>query len=184
IHANTVRMDQLITDILSLSRISRINLTISKIDMKNSVAKIINEIVSPDLMQDVSIAIASLPDGYGDSTLIRQVWANLISNAIKYTAPKPNREIQIGGFEKEGSNVYFVKDNGVGFDNEYSNKLFGLFQRLHRAEEFEGNGVGLAIVQRIIQRHGGKVWAEGELNEGATFYFTLPIVPLNEQVIL
>jgi light-regulated signal transduction histidine kinase (bacteriophytochrome) len=104
---------------------------------------------------------------------MRQVWRNLISNAIKFTAPKDVRRIEIGGRSEEGKTIYFIRDSGVGFDPQYAHKLFGVFQRLHKTEEFEGTGVGLAIVQRIVHRHGGEVWAEGVVGEGATFYFSL-----------
>jgi light-regulated signal transduction histidine kinase (bacteriophytochrome) len=116
-----------------------------------------------------------MPIAYGDATLLRQVWSNLLSNAIKYTLPKDERHIEVGGYPKDGMNVYYVKDNGVGFNPEYTHKLFGVFQRLHKADEFEGTGVGLAIVQRIIQRHGGLAWAEGKIGQGATIYFSIPV---------
>jgi light-regulated signal transduction histidine kinase (bacteriophytochrome) len=106
--------------------------------------------------------------------MLRQVFFNLVSNAVKFTAPQQDPKLEIGGASKDGVNTYYVKDNGVGFDQRYADKLFGVFQRLHGEDEFEGTGVGLALVKRIIQRHHGKVWAEGRLNEGATFYFTLP----------
>lgn len=107
--------------------------------------------------------------------LIKQLWMNLISNSIKYSMPKDEIRIDIGSIDDGDENIYYVKDNGVGFDQRYSDKLFGIFQRLHSEREFEGTGVGLAIVQRIVLRHGGRIWAEGKVGEGATFYFTLPL---------
>ena len=118
--------------------------------------------------------IGNIPPATGDRALMRQVFVNLLSNAKKYTSIKQEPVIEVGGSTQNGNQIYYVKDNGAGFDMKYANKLFGVFQRLHGPEEFEGTGVGLAIVQRIINRHGGEVWAEGKVNEGATFYFTLP----------
>ena len=106
--------------------------------------------------------------------MIRQVLTNLLGNAIKYTGPRPEAVIEVSGMAGEAENVYCVKDNGVGFDMRYVEKLFGVFQRLHSAEEFEGTGIGLAIVKRIVERHGGRVWAESKLDEGAMVYFTIP----------
>jgi light-regulated signal transduction histidine kinase (bacteriophytochrome) len=117
--------------------------------------------------------IDELPSAECDPVLIRQVFQNLISNALKYSRPRSPAVIEIGRTEKEGETVIFVKDNGVGFDMRYMGKLFGVFQRLHLAEEFEGTGIGLATVERIIKKHGGRVWVEAELDRGATFYFTL-----------
>jgi len=125
------------------------------------------------------LKVSSLHPCYGEGALINQVFVNLISNAIKFTAKVPNPVITIG-CTNNGVNTYFVRDNGVGFDERYAEKLFGVFQRLHRSDEYEGTGVGLAIVHRIITRHGGRVWAEGKPNEGATFYFTLPSVRSDE----
>jgi PAS domain S-box-containing protein len=174
IRFNTQKMDQLITDLLVLSRVSRTGITFSRIDMTTLSRSIYHESASPDDQSKFDFSVAPLPDAYGDPTLMRQVWSNLLSNAIKFTMPKDARKIEIGGRTENGMNIYYVKDTGVGFNPDYTHKLFDLFQRLHKTEEFEGTGVGLAIVQRIIYRHGGQVWAEGKVNEGATFYFSLP----------
>jgi len=122
----------------------------------------------------VEIVQEDLPPCEGDPSLLRQVFLNLLSNALKFTRRKEEARIEIGGRREAGEIVYFVRDNGVGFDMRYKDKLFGVFQRLHRAEEYEGTGVGLATVQRIVQRHGGRVWAEAEPDRGATFFVALP----------
>ena len=114
-----------------------------------------------------------LPACLADAPLLKQVWSNLLANAIKFTQCRASARIEVGCREDDGEQTYFVKDNGVGFDMRYADKLFGVFQRLHRAEQYEGTGVGLAIVQRIVHRHGGRVWAEAEEGQGATFHFTL-----------
>jgi light-regulated signal transduction histidine kinase (bacteriophytochrome) len=121
-----------------------------------------------------TFTVAPLPQADGDATLMSLVWSNLISNAIKYTLPKDERSIQIGSQIEGDNNIYFIKDSGVGFNPNFTHKLFGLFERLHKEDQFDGTGMGLAIVQRAIQRHGGRVWAESVLDHGATFYFSIP----------
>src|SRR5664280_37131 len=175
IRSNTQKMDQLITDILSLSRVTRGEHRVSKVDMTKMAISMLNEVVSPETMEKISVKIGILPETYADSTFIKQVWINLISNAVKFSSGKKRPEIKIDGYSENEFNIYYIKDNGVGFDPEYTSKLFGVFQRLHKASEFEGTGVGLAIVQRIVHRHGGKVWAVGKIGKGATFYFSLPV---------
>jgi PAS domain S-box-containing protein len=172
--ANAQKMDQLITGLLTLSRVTRGGIQFARVDMTALAQAVYREIASPETQAAFTFSVAPLPDAVGDSTLLGQVWSNLIGNAIKYTRPKAERRIEIGGRPENGLNIYYVKDSGVGFNPDYTAKLFGVFQRLHKVEEFEGTGVGLAIVQRIVHRHGGQVWAEGHLNQGATFYFALP----------
>ena len=176
IRTNTAKMDQLITDLLALSRAARIEMKFSRVDMAVLANSIYHEIASPDVQHKFTFTVSAMPDAYGDPTLLRQVWTNLLSNAIKYTLPREECRIEVGGYRQDEMNVYYVKDSGVGFNPEYTHKLFGVFQRLHKIEDFEGTGVGLAIVQRIIQRHEGKAWGEGQLNQGATFYFSLPAI--------
>lgn len=174
VRSNTQKMDRLITDILALSRITRSEHKKSKIDMTKMAMSMFNEAATPEIKSKLKIIVEELPDTYADPTYIKQVWVNLLSNAIKFSSLKSKPLVKIGGYSEDKFNVYYVRDNGVGFNPEYSNKLFGVFQRLHKANEFEGNGVGLAIVQRIIHRHGGKVWADSTEGKGATFYFSLP----------
>ena len=142
--------------------------------MEQLVGMIVEEHRGGEQKHRPEVVVKELPPARGDRAMLRQVWANLISNAYKYTRPQKTAVVEIGCRLDGGERVYYVKDNGVGFDMRYVDKLFGVFQRLHSAEEFEGTGVGLAIVQRVIHRHGGRVWAEGNVNEGATFYFSLP----------
>lgn len=171
---NTQKMGQLIDDLLSLSRLGRKEMQISDIDMTELARNVFDELKAPDVQRNLQFDIKAIPNASGDTALIHQVFANLISNAIKFTKPKDAATIEVGGWAEEEENIYYIKDNGVGFDMQYKDKLFGVFQRLHSESEFEGIGVGLAIVHRIIQRHGGRLWAEGEINKGAAFYFTLP----------
>jgi PAS domain S-box-containing protein len=174
IQSNATKMGQLIDDLLSFSRLIRSEIHQSKIDME----KLVNNVLADfETFQDLSrknIEVKSLPSVSGDPNMLKQVWINLIGNAIKYSSKNEQAHITIGSFFENGENVFFVKDNGVGFNMEYVHKLFGVFQRLHSTSEFEGTGVGLAIVQRIIKRHGGRVWAESEAGKGAVFYFSLP----------
>ena len=174
IESSSVHMGNLIDDLLSFSRVGRTELNFSNIDMTKLANKVYLESGDEKQKERIGLDIRKLPSANGDSSAIRQVYVNLISNAIKYTSKTEKPVVIIGCDKINGDNVYFVKDNGVGFDMLYEEKLFGVFQRLHSSKEFEGNGVGLAIVQRIIHRHGGKVWAESEVGKGATFFFTLP----------
>ncbi|HTK38545.1 MAG TPA: ATP-binding protein [Pyrinomonadaceae bacterium] len=165
-------MGQLIDDLLAFSRLGRKPLETSVVDMSALAREACPR--SDSSADGADIEIGDLPIARGDSALLRQVFVNLISNAVKYSKTKDKITINVGGYRENGENVYYVRDRGVGFDMEYSNKLFGVFQRLHSADEFEGTGVGLAIVHRVIAKHGGRVWAEGEVGKGATFYFALP----------
>jgi DNA-binding response OmpR family regulator len=171
---STRRMGQLIDDLLQFSRLGRIGMRISRVDMTALVQSVLSEVVSSRSDRKLETVLAPLPATPGDTNLLRQVLVNLIGNAVKYSLPKEAARIEIGGHLEGSEALYFVRDNGVGFKMEYAHKLFGVFQRLHSSEEFEGTGVGLALVQRIIERHGGRVWAESTLGQGSTFYFTLP----------
>lgn len=175
IRRNVQKMDQLIIDMLAMSRISRRGLTLSCIDMTQMAFSLFKEQATQEDFDRIELTVNSLPESYADLTGIRQVWANLISNAIKFSSKEKNPSIKIFGRSEDGFNVYYVEDNGVGFNPEYTNMLFGVFKRLHKSDDFEGTGMGLAIVQRIIHRHGGEVWAEGTEGEGATFSFSLPV---------
>lgn len=172
---NAKRMGQLIDDLLAFSRLSRQPLQKRRVAPADLVYQVFRELSSERENRRVEIQIDDLPLCEADPTLLKQVFVNLLSNALKYTRLREIAQIEIGyiPLEADKNVAYFVKDNGVGFDMRYADKLFGVFQRLHRAEEFDGTGVGLAIVQRVILRHGGRVWAEAQVDQGATFYFTL-----------
>jgi light-regulated signal transduction histidine kinase (bacteriophytochrome) len=171
IRDNTENMGQLIDGLLNFSRFSRQEMVRTTIDMGQLVASVWNQIRAAT---PATLVVKDMPPAQGDVTLVRQVLFNLLSNAVKYSSKRPDAAIEVGGSAEKGENIYYVKDNGAGFDMSYAHKLFGVFQRLHTREEFEGNGVGLAIVERIISRHGGRVWGESELGQGAVFRFTLP----------
>jgi len=164
----------LISDILELSRTGRTEMLVGEVDMGALAESIYHEIAAPEIIDAFDFSVSKLPNALADGSMMRRVWSNLISNAIKFTLPKERRSIKIAGRMEREVCVYSVRDTGVGFDPEYQQKLFGLFQRLHNVEDFEGTGVGLAIVQRIVHRHGGEVWAEGQQGQGATFYFSIP----------
>lgn len=169
------RMGTLIDDLLAFSRIGRAETRESLVSMEQLVKEVQNEVWRDTEGRNMTWKIGPLPDLYGDRSMLKLAMVNLISNAVKFTRTRPLPEIEIGTTDKPSDGVVvFVKDNGVGFDMKYVNKLFGVFQRLHRADEFEGTGIGLATVQRIIHRHGGRVWAEGQVGSGATFYVSLP----------
>jgi PAS domain S-box-containing protein len=174
IRGNTQKMQELIDALLTLSRLGRKEIEVLDIDMTGIVKELFDEFGFDADKRRVEFNIGPLPPVRGDKGMIRQVFANLLLNAIKFTKPRDTARIEVGGFRQDSQNVYYVKDNGAGFDMRHKDKLFGVFQRLHSGEEFEGTGIGLAIVQRIINRHGGQIWAEGKVNEGATFYFALP----------
>jgi two-component system sensor histidine kinase/response regulator len=173
IQQNASRMNNLIDDLLEFSKQGRKHLSKSLVSVEELVTKIISDI-GTTIKHHAEIEVGELQTVYADHSLLTQVWINLISNAIKYSSKKTAPRIQIGSQESQDEIVYFIRDNGSGFDMTYVDKLFNVFQRLHKSTDFEGTGIGLALVQRIISRHDGRVWAEGKLNEGATFYFSLP----------
>ena len=175
ISASAKQMGQLIDDLLVFSRMGRQEMLRTRVDLNNLIATILSDLRLDLQGRDISWTIDPLPEVPGDSAMLRQVFVNLITNAVKFTSTRPKAEITIGiehqTFEEI---VMFVRDNGVGFNMEYVSKLFGVFQRLHRIDEFEGTGIGLANVRRIVHRHGGRTWAEGKIDQGATFYVALP----------
>lgn len=167
------KMADLIKSLLLFSRETNAELNKAELDMNAIVENVIAEIGTYKNIDRFDIQIEDLPIVYGDNSMIKQVWVNFISNAIKYSQKTENPQIKVGALTDNGSITYYVKDNGAGFNMKNYDKLFGVFQRLHNAKDFEGTGVGLSIVKRIIERHGGKVWAESEPNRGAAFYFSL-----------
>jgi PAS domain S-box-containing protein len=168
------RMGQLIDDLLAFSRMGRAEMRRSKVDLGRLVREVRKEVGEGVNGRSIDWQVGDLPEVEADPALLRLVFTNLISNAVKYTRTRLEARIEIGARSSNGDTAVFVRDNGVGFDMRYAHKLFGVFQRLHSPQEFEGNGIGLANVRRIIQRHGGRTWAEGQAGRGATFYFSLP----------
>jgi hypothetical protein len=174
VSASSQRMGQLIDDLLGFSQLGRQPLSRQPVRIVLLVHEVLEDLRKEQGERQVEAEVGDLPDCVGDPPLIKQALVNLLSNAFKYTRQKEKARIEVGCQKPEGETVYFVRDNGAGFDMEYAGRLFGVFQRLHSAEQFEGTGVGLSIVQRIIQRHGGRIWAEAQVDKGATFHFTLP----------
>jgi len=173
IKSNAAQMGQLIDDLLALSRLGRQPLRAATISLEQIAAAAFREVTADEPPRPIEFTIEPLPNCRGDANLMHQVFVNLLSNAVKFTRHRSPARIQVGSLEQNGERVYFVRDNGAGFDMRYVDKLFGVFQRLHGPDEFAGTGVGLAIVKRIVERHGGRIWAEGEPGKGATFWFTL-----------
>ena len=180
IRSETQRLGRLIDDLLAFSRLGRQQIEPVKIDMRAMAREVFDELAALDPGRQLQLDLQPLPPAFGSQAMIRQVWVNLIGNAIKFTKERAPGEITIGARNgPDGGQTYYVRDNGAGFDMQHAGKLFGVFQRLHSEQEFPGTGVGLALVQRIVQRHGGRIWAEAEVGRGATFFFTLPNRPLN-----
>ena len=178
IHTNALQMGQLIEDLLRLSRLGhRAIQPLSEIDMRDVVETVLSGIRTAHPERAIELKIGELPPAIGNVELLRQVWTNLLDNAVKYSRNRPTAVVEVNGRRESGEVRYTVTDHGAGFDPKYADKLFKVFQRLHTDTEFEGTGVGLALVQRIVSRHGGRVWAEGRLDDGATFGFGLPERP-------
>lgn len=174
VRENTARVAELIDDLLEFTGMAQRDLIQTTVDMTALAGEAFDKVSSAAAGRKIDFRLGNLPPTAGDRALLRQVWTNLISNAVKFTATRVDAVIEVGGEAKGPENVYRIQDNGVGFDMRFIGKLFGVFQRLHGMDEFEGTGIGLAIVKRIVERHGGRVWAESTAGEGATFYFTLP----------
>jgi light-regulated signal transduction histidine kinase (bacteriophytochrome) len=167
------QMAQLIDDLLRLSRINRTEVRFDPINLSELVQSIINDLQTRDPNRTIAIEIIPNLHTLADERLLRVALENLLNNAWKFTGKTPQPKIEVGQIRLAGKETFYIRDNGVGFDMAYADKLFGAFQRLHSTEDFPGTGIGLAIVQRVIQKHGGKIWAEAEKGKGATFFFTL-----------
>ncbi|HET6568644.1 MAG TPA: response regulator [Rhodothermales bacterium] len=176
--SNAQKMGRLIDDLLRFSRLNQQPLSKQPVHTTTLVHEVLEELRRERDGRTVDVEVGELPDCFCDPSLLRQVFANLLSNAFKFTRQRENGKIEVGSHRLDGEDVYYVRDNGAGFDMQYAGKLFGVFQRLHSASEFEGTGIGLSIVNRIIQRHGGRIWAEAAVDQGATLYFSLPSAPV------
>lgn len=172
---NAQRMGRLIDDLLAFSRMGQHEIASQQLDMDSLARSVVGDLRAAEAECAIEFVFAPLPPAQGDAAMLRQVWANLLGNAVKFSRRRQDARIEVGGRVDAGEVLYWVKDNGAGFDVQYADKLFGVFQRLHRQDEFEGTGVGLAIAQRILHRHQGRIWGEGKPDGGATFWFTLPL---------
>ncbi len=178
VKVNARRMGDLIDDLLAFSQIGRTPMSRQRINMVQLAQSVVDEALRTAAPRAIAFTVEPLPPAFGEPSLINQVFVNLVGNAVKFTGRREHASITIGARpDSNGATAYFVRDNGAGFDMRHADKLFGVFQRLHKPEDFEGTGVGLAIIDRVITRHGGRVWAEGQVDAGATFYFTLPAKP-------
>jgi len=173
IRSSAQRMGELINDLLTFARFGRQLLTLKPVDTRWLVEQVLQDLESPIATRNIQVKIGTLPTVQADSTLLREVFLNLLDNAVKFTGQRAQAAIEVGCQTDHHPYVWYVRDNGIGFDMEHAGQLFGVFTRLHSAQDFEGTGVGLALVQRIVQRHGGEIWVQAEPNKGATFYFTL-----------
>ncbi len=171
---NAKKMSRLIHDLLSFCRVRDKDVQKVEIDMEALAGEVFEQVRPCGGERDIKLKVCPLPAAYGDSAAIRQVLTNLLLNAFKFTRTAEAAAIEVGGYTKQNDNIYYVRDNGIGFDMQFADRLFGFFQRLHAAKEFEGTGIGLASVKKIVEKHGGRVWAEGKPGEGAVFYFSLP----------
>jgi light-regulated signal transduction histidine kinase (bacteriophytochrome) len=177
VRRNAQHMATLIDNLLDFSRSGRQSLRKVTVNPADLVRQVLAELTGEQTDRHVDIIIGDLPRCQADPALLKQVFVNLLSNALKFTGKRDVGRIEVGSYQNNDETIYFVRDNGAGFDMRYADKLFGVFQRLHRATDYDGTGVGLAIVQRIIHRHGGRIWADSEVDNGTTFYFTLEDKP-------
>jgi light-regulated signal transduction histidine kinase (bacteriophytochrome) len=174
IEGSAKKMSQLIDDLLSFGRVSTREIRRSEVDMEQLAGRVFEDLKPLIGQRDIRFEVNGLPPAYGDLSMLRQVIVNFITNALKFTRTRETPFIEVGGRTGEKENIYFIRDNGVGFDRELGEKLFGMFQRIHSSQQFEGTGIGLFMIKQIIEKHGGRVWAKGEPDKGATFYFSLP----------